>query len=126
MKIEFIIPLTRGLIVSEANTSEHWSKKSARHKMQKMLINAYMNRSGVKGDEILPCIITLTRIAPRKLDYDNLVSCFKWFLDALCDNLIPGLKAGRADGDIRITKVRYDQRCGKKKEYAIEINIEKS
>ena len=69
MKIEFTIPLTKNLIVSEGNRSwEHWSKKSKRHKSQHFLIECFMNQ---QPDVILPCLITLTRIAPRMLDEDD-------------------------------------------------------
>ncbi len=52
---------------------------------------------------------------------DNLPCSFKWILDAVCDNLLPGLKPGRADGDERIS-VKYDQE--KSKEYGVRITME--
>ena len=120
MKIEFIIPLTKGLIVSEANTSEHWSKKSSRHKMQKMLINAYMNRQQRPQP---PCLITLTRIAPRLLDAeDNLPMSMKYFKDAIADFIYPGLAAGRADDNANLSWT-FRQQKGKVKEYALKVEI---
>ena len=121
MKIEFIIPLTRGLIVSEANTSEHWSKKSARHKIQRMLINAYMNKQQRPNP---PCIITLTRIAPRFLDEgDNLPMAFKSLRDAIAAFIYPGLAAGRADDSNKL-EWKYKQEKGKVKEYGLKVEIE--
>jgi hypothetical protein len=121
MKFEFIIPLTRGLIVSEANTSEHWSKKSARHKMQRMLINAYMNK---QQRPQLPCTITLTRIAPRFLDEgDNLPMAFKSLRDSIADYIFPNKAAGRADDSKELTW-KYKQEKGKVKEYALKVEIE--
>ena len=122
MKIEFTIPLTRDLIVSEANrTGEHWSKKSKRHKSQHFLIECFMNQ---QPDIELPVLITLTRIAPRMLDAeDNLPASCKWYKDALADYLIPGKSAGRADDDKRLSW-RFKQEKGKVREYALKVEIE--
>lgn len=106
--------------VSEANSSEHWTKKSKRHNQQKFIIKI-MFRKCVRYID-LPCTIKLTRIAPRALDYDNLCCSMKWCLDAICDCLVPGLKPGRADGDERIS-VEYYQEKGMPKEYALKIDV---
>ena len=68
----------------------------------------------------LPCTITITRLSPGHMDYDNLVVSQKWILDAVCDLLIPGLAAGRADGDPRIS-IEYAQE--RNKYYAVRIDI---
>jgi hypothetical protein len=71
----------------------------------------------------LPCIIKLTRIAPRFLDEgDNLPSSLKNVRDYVCSLLIPGKKIGRADSDKRI-QVSYDQIKGHVREYAVEVEI---
>jgi hypothetical protein len=62
-------------------------------------------------------MITLTRIAPRKLDTDNLVSACKGVRDGIADTL------GVDDGDERITW-KYAQRKGKPKQYAVEVEVE--
>lgn len=121
--IEFTIPLTKDLIVSEANRGgEHWTKKQKRHKTQEFLINAYFNNNC--NDVSLPCIIRMTRIAPRLLDEeDNLRMCFKWIKDYIAARLIPGkLSGGMKDGDKRI-KWEYDQQKGKPREYALRVEI---
>lgn len=75
--------------------------------------------------DILPCLITMTRIAPRKLDAkENLPMSFKWFSDGLADYLKPGLAAGRADDDERM-QWKFEQEKGEPKQYAIRIKIEK-
>jgi|SRR5271157_2998663 len=95
--ISWQIPLET---ISEANTSEHWTKKHKRHKHQKSVIAwQFMTE---KPDISLPCKVRLTRISPRSLDDDNLRMAFKWIRDAIADNLIPGKAAGRADDDKRI------------------------
>ena len=110
--------------VSEANKGgEHWTKKHKRHKTQKNAVRLFLN--GKIDETWLPCLITLTRIAPRFLDKDeNLPMAFKNIKDYICDILIPGKQMGRADADNRI-QVKYDQKKGNPKEYAIEIEIEK-
>lgn len=111
--------------ISEANlTGEHWRKKHKRHQAQKEAIRfALANRL---APDMLPCIIRLTRIAPRMLDkWENLPISFKWILDAICELLIPGKAIGQADSDERI-QVRYNQKKGDKGEYGIEIEIIKT
>jgi hypothetical protein len=116
-KLVWDIPITT---VSEANCSEHWAIKSKRHKQQQFFVRMAMSRD-IKQVS-LPCHIKLTRIASRSLDYDNLVSSQKWVLDAVCDLLVPGLRAGRADGDKRIS-ASYFQEKGKLKSIKIEIEF---
>lgn len=70
----------------------------------------------------LPCKIIITRIAPRRFDYDNLVASFKYLTDLIADMLIPGLAAGRADGDKRLD-FSYDQMSAGKKTYGVKIQI---
>ncbi len=80
-KIVWEIPLKT---VSEANSSEHWSVSSKRHRQQQFFVRALFHGS---NDPIpLPCTITLTRLNSRGLDDDNLVSAFKHLRDeiALC------------------------------------------
>jgi hypothetical protein len=123
MKIEFTIPLISALTVSESNRSnEHWLKKGKRHNLQKLLIKSYMMKH-VHEINILPCLITMTRIAPRTLDSDNLVSSFKWFRDAIAEHFFPDLAIGRADDNERLTW-EYAQEKGEPKQYAIRIKIE--
>lgn len=113
--LEWMIPIKT---VSELNCSEHWTKKSKRHKQQKFFIQLALKNEIHKIK--LPCHIKITRISTRILDYDNLVASQKWTVDAICDLLLPGLKAGRADGDKRIT-ISYDQSKGKHQSIKIEI-----
>lgn len=113
-----ILPLKT---VSEANLSEHWTKSSARHKKQKLIVRLELLKH--KPNITIPCKIYLTRIAPRKLDSrDNLRMSFKWIVDAICDYITPGLAAGRSDDNDQID-IHYFQEKGKAKEYAIRIQI---
>ena len=70
----------------------------------------------------LPCQITFTRIAPRRLDSDNNTFAFKYCRDYLCGHLRPGLRAGRADTE-EFFKFEYSQETAGKGEYGIKISI---
>lgn len=111
--VELIVPL---ITISEANISEHWTKKSARHKRQKQIIKAYYLM--IKEPISLPCNMTLIRLAPRRLDFDNLTISLKWICDSLCEELTGNYVPGRADGDERI-HITYDQEISK--EYGVKI-----
>ncbi len=75
----------------------------------------------IKDDSLF---IFLTRIAPRALDFDNLVYAFKHIRDVIADTLLPGLAAGRADDDKRL-QWQYCQEKGRPKEYAFRISIKR-
>lgn len=82
-------------------------------------------RSALKGqvcDIQLPAVITLTRIAPTQLDFDNLVTAFKHIRDVVADLLIPGMQPGRADGDERLSWV-YLQKKINPNECAVQIHL---
>jgi len=118
-KIEMILPIKT---ISEGNCSEPWIRKHQRHRQQQSRVAIFMAnyRELIK----LPVKITITRIAPRKLDFDNLVVSQKWVLDAVCDQLVPGLRPGRADGDPRILPVVYEQEKKDPKFYATKLIFE--
>ena len=64
----------------------------------------------------LPVTITITRVAPRKLDSDNLARSMKAVRDGIAD-------AFRLDdGDDRLDW-RYAQRTGRAKEYSVDVEI---
>ena len=118
--------------VSEANCSEHWSKKNNRHKSQKKSIWWAFKSMGTKIP--LPCVIKLTRISPRTLDDDNLSMSLKWIRDSISEHIfpektigrsrkIPGKSvklAGRADDDERISW-QYGQEKGNPQSIRIDI-----
>jgi hypothetical protein len=97
-------------IESVANKREHWSDRGRRTKMHRFAAIAVPQHP-------LPCVVTLIRVAPRKLDGDNLQSGFKALRDGIADRL------GVADNDPRI-EWRYDQVRGRAKEYAARVKIE--
>jgi len=78
-----------------------------------MSLAAVAQSSGV---EMLPATVVLTRVAPRKLDGDNLQSGFKAVRDGVADWL------GVDDGN-GLIDWQYAQRSGKAGEYAVEIEV---
>lgn len=128
MTISWEIPIHT---VSESNRSEHWSIAQKRHKKQQLSIRLsfWQNMTLLK----LPCVVILTRLAPRTLDDDNLVAALKWIRDELSEIMLPDIppqymcchgriikQKGRCDSDPRI-RWQYSQQ--KNKSYAVRIQI---
>lgn len=105
-------------IISEANNRDHWTAKARRAKRQKWAVLSYLK----SRQATIPCKIVMTRVGPKMLDFDNLVHGLKYVRDAVADFLIPGLKAGLADADPRLTW-EYAQEKGGPKEFAVKIDI---
>lgn len=97
-------------IESCANKREHWSVRARRTKLHRAAALAVPVHP-------LPCVVTLTRVAPRKLDDDNLASGFKALRDGVADRL------GVNDNDPRVAW-KYAQVRGKAKEYVARVSIE--
>lgn len=109
-------------IYSEANIQQHWAIKHRRKKIIQKAIRYIWNSCSIRNVK-LPVTITLTRLAPRTLDDDNLVASFKSARDVVADLLIPGLAPGRADDNPKI-KFLYDQM--KSKEYSFKIQAQEN
>jgi len=105
---------------SESNLREHWASKGRRTKSLRH--GTYWGLMAQWGKMDVPeegMTIRLTRIAPRKLDSDNLAGALKAVRDGVADYLAVD------DGDPRL-RWEYDQRRGKKKEYGVSITLDKS
>jgi hypothetical protein len=102
-----LLPLN---IVSVANLREHWRKKAKRTQAHRAAAVVVPTRLP------LPAVVTLTRIAPRPLDDDNLASAFKALRDGIADRF------GVPDNHPDLTW-RYAQRKGAVRQYAAEIVI---
>lgn len=104
-------------IESEANLREHWSKKANRARAQRMATHYTLKtRSVTTPDTSQPLVVTLTRIAPRALDTDNLARGFKAVRDAVAAWL------GIDDGSDRI-EWRYGQEKGLPRVYEARLTI---
>lgn len=104
---EFLVRLP-----SAANLREHWAVRAKHAKAHRLL-----GRSMAVSNAWLPCVVTLTRVAPRKLDGDNLQRAFKSIRDGIADKL------GVDDRDARI-EWRYAQASdARPKHYAILVEV---
>lgn len=102
--------------------TEHWSDKAKRHKKQKGLIRMMLTVARTRDFIRLPCKITLTRYATRKLDrFDNLPMSLKYILDAVCEVITGDYVPGRADSHEGL-QVEYDQITSK--QYFVKVKIE--
>jgi hypothetical protein len=102
-------------LVSEANQREHYMAKYKRNKVQQavtLLALRGLDPVGMLGQEL---VITLTRIAPRALDSDNLAGSFKHTQDAIAKHI-------RIDDGDRRLEWRYQQAKGK---YGVEVRMER-
>ncbi len=106
-------------LVSEANSSEHYTVKSKRHRQQKFLVFSHLFHHPIPN---LPISVTLTRHSPRTLDSDNLQFAFKYVRDAVSEHVTGCKVAGRADNDERI-KWTYEQKKISKESPFITIEI---
>ncbi len=101
-------------LVSEANIHEHWATTAKRVKEQRRWIYVHARKHMPVP---LPCIVTMTRIAPRELDDDNAVRSCKAIRDELA------LLMGIDDRDPRV-HWRVRQAKGSAKQYGVRVQIE--
>lgn len=125
--ISMTIPLRT---VSEANAHTHWRERQKRAKGQRdaaglFVLSEWQRRYGRRLAGLLAVngigalAVTLTRIAPRALDSDNLAGSQKHVRDGVADAL------GINDRDPRVTWL-YAQERGRKGEYAVRIDIRRA
>lgn len=100
---------------SEANQREHWAKKARRVKAQREHVMWAFKAERPDKPE-LPVTVTLTRIAPRRFDDDNLRGAFKAVRDQVAEWL------GVDDADPQV-EWGYADRKGKPKEKRVIIEI---
>jgi hypothetical protein len=106
-------------ILSEANNSDHWAEKKVRKdKIREAIDQAWLS---LHEKPTAPCLILIRRIAPRLLDYDNLVYSMRSVTNKIAELILPGLAAGRADGDRRLKFEYAQQKMAKTYELRIEI-----
>jgi hypothetical protein len=113
--------------VSEANKREHWTMPYKRAKKQKEIVKLYLGQAIMQqAPEIVkmrPLTIKLTRIAPRKLDGDNLQMSMKSIRDSVVSLFYPENLPGRGDEDNEEFTWLYDQKRGTAREYSVLVEI---
>jgi hypothetical protein len=101
--------------VSNLNVREHWRSRAQRAKSHRNHAALALRVAGVQRAPAA-AVVTLTRIAPRPLDGDNLQGALKSVRDGVADWLQID------DGSERI-EWRYAQRKGAPKTYSVEVEV---
>lgn len=101
-------------VPSASNLREHWAKKGRRARQQRNTTKLVLARFDPRI--ALPCFVRLTRVAPRKLDDDNLRGALKNCRDGVADWL--GIDDGSKD-----IRWEYEQEKGKPKYQAVRIEV---
>jgi hypothetical protein len=108
------IPLKLGAAL---NARVHWTARAKRAKTERAIVGAALRHHPFAADSA-PSTCTLTRIAPRALDDDNLAGAFKSIRDEVAAFF------GVDDGPKGPIAWHYGQRKGAPKQCGIEINLE--
>lgn len=102
---------------SEANRRDHWAKKAARLKKQRAMVALVLRFvRGAPVDVSTRLTVTITRIAPRELDTDNLAGSTKAVRDEIA------MWLGVDDGPRGPVTWTYEQRA-EGKLYGCEIVV---
>lgn len=103
---------------SENNAREHWRARHGRRAQQRKAVTQHCAALEGAFDLTSDLEVTFTRIAPRKLDDDNLAGSMKALRDAVAVLL------GRDDAPGCGIEWRYAQEKGAKGEYAVRVEVE--
>ena len=103
-------------LVPESNIREHWTAKARRVKAQREVVAAVLLMLR-RWRPTLPCVVRLTRVAPRSFDaHDNLPRCCKACVDQVSDYF------GVKDDDKRV-RWEYAQERGPTRTYGLRLEI---
>lgn len=102
--------------VSEANQRNAWGTRKRASSQRQTLGMILRTHTFKPGSLATPLALRFVRIAPRRLDSDNLARAMKALRDELCRWL------GYDDGDERLT-FTYDQERGRPKVYAVRLEV---
>jgi len=111
------------LFNSEANKSEHWTRRSKRITAQHKLVWYGLSAKQPPGSIELPCSVVITRYGTKLYDDDNLIAAMKHVRDAIANFLKPGLAKGQADDDKRIKWTCLQSTIKDKSQHGIRIEI---
>lgn len=116
--VRTVNPLNIGLGMSRGAAMA----KAAAHRREKasarLHVMGALRHLGINPKELLPCVVTLTRKSPSKLDDDGAIACMKWIRDGVAGAI------GVDDGS-RFIRFRVRQRKCKRGEFGVECTIEK-
>jgi hypothetical protein len=93
-------------------------ERARQRQTTKLLVQAAMQRIGVSRAQMVPAVVTLTRVSAGRLDGDGLQASFKAIRDGVADSL------GVNDGG-PFVEWRYLQEKGPQKHHEIKVWIER-
>jgi hypothetical protein len=94
-------------------------ERTSQHNVTCLLVRAAMHSAGLKPYQLVPCLVTLTRISSGRLDpHDGLPSACKF----LCDGIAEALGIDDGKGPVRW---EYAQERGKPRQYGVKVRIQK-
>lgn len=105
MRFEFPLRTVSGM-----NVREHWRVRSKRVRQERLATSLAI----AKLKAPVPCVITLTRLSPGKLDDDNLRGAMKAVRDSVAAHI------GIDDGDHRI---QWEYAQEKAKSFGVRIEV---
>lgn len=100
-------------VVSESNQRQHWATKAKRAKAQRQAV-AWAWRLAGWPSRCKPVQVLLVRLAPGRLDDDNLAGAFKAVRDQIA------AECGFDDGDESVRWVYEQERA---KEYGVRVEV---
>ena len=103
---------------SELNTRGHWASRAQRFKKHRVAVRWAWRNAGVGESPKLPICVTLVRIAPRRMDDDNLAGSMKAVRDEVAACL------GIDDGDPGVTWVYQQEKGLGPGRYEVVIQVE--
>jgi hypothetical protein len=112
IELAVLLPLR---LVSTPNLREHWAKRARRAAEHRAAVRMRFATERAWPPR-LPVHVTITRVAPRALDGDNLQGACKAIRDGIADAL------GVDDGDAAV-HWSYEQRRGVAREYGVELRV---
>jgi len=101
---------------SEANARLHWAARARRAGEQRRVARICVRAALARQPAALPLTVTLTRLAARRLDSDNLTGALKAVRDGIADAL------GVDDGDGRL-EWRYAQEAAPRGRYGVRVEV---
>ena len=122
-----VVAMVRVKTISAANRERGTTMgarmaQAAKHAAQKhsawAVVVAALRQAGVQPSDLLPVVVTLTRVSVGRLDDDNLRGALKHVRDGVA-------KALGVDDGSRFIRFRYAQRKGKRGDFGTEARIEK-
>lgn len=107
-------------LFNQANSNSHWRIPNNHKKRLQKLIKLQWLAQKIKNVQT-PCLVKITRYAPKKYDSDNYIYNCKGIRDTVSSLIKPGLAPGQADSNEKDIQWEYSQETCRKYSLLIEI-----